>query len=228
MAYQWILFDLDDTLFDFPAAEALDAALAHYSVTLTAEMLADYQALNKALWEQYSAGQIDVQTLKQARFRELAPRLGVSALELNQTFLQAILQKSQPLTGVAQTLRQLQGKVGMGIITNGFADIQHARLNQSGLADCFDFILVSEELGVNKPDPRIFEAALARMTDVKAADVLMVGDNPQTDVAGAAGVGMATCWFNIRGEQLSVQADHAIERFSELLSLPRVQNLLAV
>lgn len=227
MAYQWILFDLDDTLFDFPAAEALDAALAHYSVTLTAEMLADYQALNKALWEQYNAGQLDVETLKQARFRDLAPQSGVSPLELNNTFLQAILQRSQPLPGVEQTLRQLHGKVGMGIITNGFADIQHARLNQSGLADCFDFMLVSEELGVNKPDPRIFEAALARMVSVQPADVLMVGDNPQTDVAGAAGVGMETCWFNLRRESQSVTSHHAIERFHELLMLPRVQPLLA-
>lgn len=227
MAYQWILFDLDDTLFDFPAAEALAAALAHYSVTLTAEMLADYQALNKALWEQYNAGQIDAETLKQARFRDLAPRLGVTPLELNNTFLQAILQRSQPLPGVEHTLRQLHGKVGMGIITNGFAEIQHARLAQSGFADCFDFMLVSEEMGVNKPDPRIFEAALARMEAVPPGDVLMVGDNPHTDVAGAAGVGMETCWFNLHGESHSVAAHHAIERFNELLMLPRVQHLFA-
>ena len=68
MAYQWILFDLDDTLFDFPAADVLRAAFAHYSATLTADMLADYQSLNRALWEQYNAGLIDVQTLKQAAF----------------------------------------------------------------------------------------------------------------------------------------------------------------
>ena len=226
MAYQWILFDLDDTLFDFPAAEALRAAFAHYSVTLAAEMLADYQALNRALWEQYNAGLIDVQTLKQARFRDLAPQLGVAPLELNQRFMQAILERSQPLGGVQQTLQLLQGRVKMGIITNGFADIQHARLQQSGLAECFDFMLVSEELGVNKPDPRIFNAALARMPQIEAADVLMVGDNPQTDVAGAAGVGMETCWFNSHRQDLLVKATHAIDHFSELLALPRVQALL--
>ena len=226
MAYQWILFDLDDTLFDFPAAEALRAAFAHYSVTLTAEMLADYQALNRALWEQYNAGLIDVQTLKQARFRDLAPQLGVAPLELNQRFMQAILERSQPLGGVQQTLQLLQGRVKMGIITNGFADIQHARLQQSGLAECFDFMLVSEELGVNKPDPRIFNAALARMPQIEAGNVLMVGDNPQTDVAGAAGVGMETCWFNSHRQNLQVLATHAIDHFSELLALPRVQALL--
>lgn len=226
MAYQWILFDLDDTLFDFPAAEALRAAFAHYSVTLTAEMLADYQALNRALWEQYNAGLIDVQTLKQARFRDLAPQLGLAPLELNQRFMQAILERSQPLGGVQQTLQLLQGRVKMGIITNGFADIQHARLQQSGLAECFDFMLVSEELGVNKPDPRIFNAALARMPQIEAGNVLMVGDNPQTDVAGAAGVGMETCWFNSHRQDLLVKATHAIDHFSELLALPRVQVLL--
>ena len=226
MAYQWILFDLDDTMFDFPAAEALRAAFAHYSATLSTEILADYQALNRALWEQYNAGEIDVQTLKQARFRDLAPQLGVAPLELNQRFMQAILERSQPLGGVRQQLQQLQGRVKMGIITNGFADIQHARLRQSGLADCFDFMLVSEELGVNKPDPRIFNAALARMPQIEAGNVLMVGDNPQTDVAGAAGVGMETCWFNSHRQNLQVLATHAIDHFSELLALPRVQALL--
>ena len=87
-------------------------------------------------------------------------------------------------------------------------------------------MLVSEELGVNKPDPRIFNAALARMPHIEAADVLMVGDNPQTDVAGAAGVGMETCWFNSHGQSLQVLATHAIDHFAELLALPRVHSLL--
>ena len=226
MAYQWILFDLDDTLFDFPAPQALEAALAHYSVTLTPEMLADYQQLNHALWEQYNAGLIDAQTLKRERFRDLAPRLGVEPLVLNQTFFDAILARSVPLNGVELTLRQLQGKVGMGIITNGFSDIQYARLQHSGLEDCFDFVLISEELGINKPDPRIFHSALERMPGVAAHNVLMVGDNPKTDVAGAAGVGIETCWFNLHREERHVVTNHVIEQFAELLHLPRVRALL--
>ena len=63
MAYRWILFDLDDTLFDFPAPRALEAALAHYEVVLTPELLADYQQLNQGLWQQFNAGQIDAKTL---------------------------------------------------------------------------------------------------------------------------------------------------------------------
>ncbi|MGL4207391.1 MAG: pyrimidine 5'-nucleotidase [Aeromonadaceae bacterium] len=227
MAYQWILFDLDDTLFDFPAPQALAAALAHYSVTLTPEMLADYQQLNHALWEQYNAGLIDAQTLKRERFRELAPHSGVEPLVLNQTFFDAILAHSAPLNGVESTLRQLYGKVGMGIITNGFSDIQHARLQQSGLAECFEFVVISEELGINKPDPRIFHSALERMPGVEAHDVLMVGDNPKTDVAGAAGVGIETCWFNLHREDRQVVTNHVIEQFADLLSLPRVRALLS-
>lgn len=226
MAYQWILFDLDDTLFDFPAAEALKATLAHYSVTLTADMLADYQALNHGLWQQYNAGQINAMTLKQGRFRDLAPLVGLTPLELNTAFLQSILERSQPLTGVVETLRTLQGRVNMGIITNGFSDIQHARLQHSGLADCFEFMLVSEELGVNKPDPRIFQAALARMEGVQAADVLMVGDNPQTDVAGAVAVGMDSCWFTPGLKTSQAACQHVIDEFAQLLTLPRVQSLL--
>ncbi len=227
MAYQWILFDLDDTLFDFPAPRALELALAHYSVTLTPERLADYQTLNQALWQQYNAGDIDAATLKAARFRDLAPLAGVDPQTLNAQFMQQILHCSRPLEGVVDTLRQLQGKVRMGIITNGFADVQRARLEHSGLADCFEWMVISEELGVPKPDPRIFQCALTQMDQVAPADVLMVGDNPQTDVAGAAGVGMDTCWFNSQQWRFSVSAGHIIDQFASLLQVPRVAALLA-
>ncbi|MFC3911917.1 pyrimidine 5'-nucleotidase [Pseudaeromonas sharmana] len=226
VAYQYILFDLDDTLFDFPADRALALALEHYSVTLTPELLADYQQLNQALWQQYNQGNIDAQTLKSERFRELAPMAGTDPLTLNSRFLQAILQCSQPLSGVEQTLQQLHGRVGLGIITNGFADVQHARLKQSGLARFFDFVVVSEEEGVTKPDPRIFHNALSRMPAVSANDVLMVGDNPGTDVAGGAASGMETCWFNLWRQDKTVAATHIIEEFAELLVLPRVKALL--
>lgn len=227
VAYQYILFDLDDTLFDFPADQALALALQHYSVTLTAELLADYQALNHALWQQYNVGEIDAQTLKAARFSVLAPLAGTDPLTLNARFLQEILACSQPLRGVEQTLSRLHGRVGLGIITNGFADVQRARLNRSRLDRYFDFMLISEEEGVTKPDPRIFLSALTRMPDVSAEDVLMVGDNPGTDVAGATAAGMDSCWFNLRHQRIAVQATHVIEEFEQLLGLPRIQPLLA-
>ncbi|GAA4499170.1 pyrimidine 5'-nucleotidase [Pseudaeromonas paramecii] len=227
MAYRWILFDLDDTLFDFPAPRALETTLAHYEVQLTPELLADYQQLNQGLWQQFNAGQIDAKTLQFERFSQLAPLAGVTPWELNQRFFAAILDYSAPLDGVVSTLAQLQGKVGLGIVTNGFGDIQRARLAKSGLDGCFDFLLVSEELGVNKPDPRIFAIAGEQMANCPVGDVLMVGDNPLTDVAGAAAAGMETCWFDLHKQGHAVSATHIITDFAELLGLPRVAALLA-
>lgn len=227
MAYRWILFDLDDTLFDFPAPRALETTLAHYDIPLTPERLADYQQLNQGLWQQFNAGQIDAKTLQFQRFSQLAPLAGATPWELNERFFAAILAYSAPIDGVVSTLAQLQGKVGLGIVTNGFGDIQRARLAKSGLAGCFDFLLVSEELGVNKPDPRIFAIAGEQMNHCPVGDVLMVGDNPLTDVAGAAAAGMETCWFNLHKQTKAVDATHTITDFTELLGLPRVAALLA-
>jgi len=221
MAYQWILFDLDDTLFDFPAADALRAAFAHYSATLSADMLADYQSLNRALWEQYNAGLIDVQTLKQARFRELAPHLGVSPLELNQRFMQAILERSQPLNGVQQTLQQLQGRVKMGIITNGFTSLQQTRLERTGLRDHFDLLIISEQVGVAKPDARIFDYALAQAGNPPRSRVLMVGDTAESDIRGGVNAGLATCWLNAHQRELpaDLEPDWTVTSLSELEQL---------
>lgn len=217
--YQWVLFDLDETLFDFPARQALLATLSHFDLAPDPALIEAYQATNHALWAQFNAGQIDADTLQRQRFAGIGQVSGRCPREINHLFLDQIIAMSQPLEGVIETLQRLRGRIGMGIITNGFSRPQRGRLQRHALHEWFSPLLISDEVGVAKPDAAIFEQALAALPVTDPARVLMVGDNPGTDIAGAAAAGLSTCWYDPQHKDLPCQPTHRIHHFSELASL---------
>lgn len=195
-SYDWVLFDLDETLLDFPVAKALEQTLHIYGVTPTPPKMAEYHALNHRLWQQYNSGEIDAAHLQQTRFSLFAEQVDVAPMAMNDTFLQQIIALSMPLEGVVETLQALKSKVKMGIITNGFSLPQRGRLDKLGWNEWFEPLVISDEVQVTKPAAAIFQHALELMQRPDPARVLMVGDNPKTDIAGAAAQGLATCWYN--------------------------------
>jgi 5'-nucleotidase len=101
-----------------------------------------------------------------------------------------------PLDGAMSLLNALKGKTKLGIITNGFTELQQARLDRNGFNDYFDLLVISEQVGFAKPHPRIFEHALTNMGNPAPENVLMVGDNPASDILGGINAGFDTCWLN--------------------------------
>ena len=96
--------------------------------------------------------------------------------------------------GALETLQQLSRRYRLGVITNGFIDSQRGRLEAAGLTPYFDPILISEEVGVAKPDARIFEMALDAL-GLSAADVIYVGDSIGHDCAGCISAGIDFCHY---------------------------------
>jgi putative hydrolase of the HAD superfamily/5'-nucleotidase len=90
----------------------------------------------------------------------------------------------------------LKGRAKLGIITNGFVELQQVRLERTGLREHFELLVISEEVGVAKPHRDIFEHALTIMGSPQRDNVLMVGDNPDSDILGGINAGLDTCWFN--------------------------------
>ena len=168
MKWDWIFFDADETLFTFDSFGGLQRMFLDYSVTFTAEDFQDYQAVNKPLWVDYQNGAITALQLQHQRFDVWAERLKVSPGTLNDAFLNAMADICAPLPGAVSLLNALKGKVKLGIITNGFTALQQIRLERTGLRDHFDALVISEEVGVPKPDPRIFDYALARQVILTA------------------------------------------------------------
>ncbi|WP_111807981.1 pyrimidine 5'-nucleotidase [Aeromonas allosaccharophila] len=218
-SYDWVLFDLDETLLDFPVAEALARTLTIYGVEADNAAMAQYHTINHGLWQQYNDGEIDATALQQTRFALFAQQIDADPMAMNNTFLAQIVALSMPLEGVLDTLQQLRSKVRMGIITNGFSVPQRGRLGKLGWSEWFEPLVISDEIRVTKPDPAIFQHTLSLMGQPDPARVLMVGDNPKTDIAGAAAQGLATCWYNPERQAGDSGATHEIHHFSHLAGI---------
>ncbi|WP_039057547.1 pyrimidine 5'-nucleotidase [Enterobacter sp. Bisph1] len=202
MKWDWILFDADETLFTFDAFGGLQRMFLDYSVTFTDQDFLEYQSVNKPLWVDYQNGAISALQLQTQRFQSWSERLKVPAGSLNEAFLNAMAEICAPLPGAVSLLNSLKGKVKIGIITNGFTALQQIRLERTGLRDYFDLLVISEQVGVAKPDARIFDYALRQAGNPDRARVLMVGDTAESDILGGNNAGIATCWLNAHGRAL--------------------------
>ncbi|GDX05476.1 pyrimidine 5'-nucleotidase [Buttiauxella sp. A111] len=222
MNWDWILFDADETLFTFDAFGGLQRMFLDYSVTFTAEDFQDYQAINKPLWVDYQNGVISALQLQHQRFQGWSERLSVPAGDLNAAFLNAMAEICVPLPGAVSLLNALKDKVKIGIITNGFTALQQIRLERTGLRDYFDLLVISEQVGVAKPDRKIFDFTFEEMGNPPRERVLMVGDTAESDILGGINAGIPTCWLNAHGRNLP----EGITPTWEVTSLSELERLL--
>ena len=200
MRYKWLLFDADGTLFDYDKAEA--AALANtfreFDLTLGPDDTATYRSINGDLWLAFERGKIAQGDLRTARFQRLFGALGLAqdAESFSERYLHNLGAASDLLEGAEPLVKMLQAHFSLALITNGIAMVQRSRLARSPLADCFDPIVISEEVGASKPAPEIFDVAFAKMGHPNKNDVLIVGDSLTSDMQGGYDYGIDTCWFN--------------------------------
>lgn len=201
--YEWILFDADNTIWDFDAAEAsaLERTLLERDLEWSEEVLGTYRLINRAAWADYEAGTLPKEQLRDIRFRRLLEHYRhdhpAEALSLSyRTYLAA---SNHLLPGARDVLDALHGKYRLGLITNGLQEVQRPRLANTGIAPYFDFIVISDEIGAAKPDPAFFDHANREMGNPDPADVLVVGDNPNADIRGALNYGFHACWLRHPG-----------------------------
>ena len=204
--YDWILFDADETLFSFDAYQGLKTLFSRYKIDFSKVDFEQYQKVNTPLWGQYQKGEITSKQLKENRFLLWSSRLLVSPAELNRQFLDVMAELCQPLKGVQEVIPLLAKKAKLGIITNGFSQMQNRRLENTGLQKYFDLLVVSEEVGFPKPDVRIFEYAFEKMGYPDKSRILMVGDNLHSDILGANLAGIERCWLNRNKSALNTQS----------------------
>ena len=201
--YEWILFDADETLFHFDAFSGLQRTFARFDVEFTQQDYEAYQLLNKSLWVDYQSFTITAEELQHKRFDTWANKLQCSPKDLNRAFLNSMAEICTPLEGAVNLLAALKGRSKLGIITNGFTQLQQVRLERTGLKDHFELVVISEQVGFAKPHPGIFEHALTMMNNPARQQVLMVGDTLASDILGGINAGFDTCWLNADNKPLS-------------------------
>ncbi len=221
-SYSWVLFDADDTLFHFDAYRGLVLMFAELGILFTQEDYEQYEQVNKPLWSEYQKGQITAQELQCRRFVSWEETLKIPAQDLNSAFMTVMADICMPLDGAVNLLQSLKGKSKLGIITNGFIQLQQWRLERTGLKEFFDVLVISEEVGHAKPHPRIFDHTLALMGNPSRNEVLMVGDNPDADILGGLNAGLDTCWLNVHNNA----APEGINPHYEVRSLTELESIL--
>ncbi|PTB33356.1 pyrimidine 5'-nucleotidase [Photobacterium phosphoreum] len=221
MKYQWILFDADETLFHFDALRGLQLMFSRHNITFTDADFEQYEAINKPLWVDYQNGIISATELQNIRFEAWATKLSLSTEQLNNDFLMAMADICTPLTGAKLLLEALSPHAKLGIITNGFTALQEIRLQRTGFTDFFDVLIISEQVGVAKPDTQIFDYACQKMNMTQRQQILMVGDNPHSDILGGINAGMDTCWLNSDhlSQPIGIRPTYTVSSLAELQAL---------
>jgi HAD superfamily hydrolase (TIGR01549 family) len=123
--------------------------------------------------------------------------------------------------GAKQVLERIAPVAALGLVTNGLSAVQRARIDRLELAQYFQAIVISAEVGTSKPGTEIFDLAFDQLANPPKESALMVGDSLSSDIQGGVNYGIATCWYN--PHQLIGHAsdgvDHEIARLDQLLSL---------
>ena len=201
MKYDIIIFDADETLFDFKKSErdAFKNTILEFNINYDENYhLKIYKDINTAIWKELEDGLITQQKLKVERFKRLSDALNASfdEVEFSKSYMKHLSYASFLYDDSLALIESLSKDYRLSIITNGLKDVQNNRIRKSIIGKYFEDIVISEEVGVSKPDPKIFEHALNNLNYTDKNKVLMVGDSLTSDIQGGINFNIDTCWFN--------------------------------
>ncbi|HIY76942.1 MAG TPA: YjjG family noncanonical pyrimidine nucleotidase [Candidatus Sphingobacterium stercorigallinarum] len=202
-----LFFDLDHTLWDFEtnATETLNELYFRYqfdqlfNASTSANFISVYTENNHRLWNLYHHGKIDKPTLRKLRFADTFTALGVEPalfpLQFEEEYLAICPTKTHLFPNTHETLSYLKEKYTLHLISNGFKEACEMKLQRSKLAPYFKTVVISEVVGINKPDHRIFNYALTH-SGAEKEQAIMIGDNLDADIRGAMRAGIDAILFN--------------------------------
>jgi len=228
-SYSCVLFDLDHTLWDYEtnAEETLKELYVRYrledrGVTSFRFFLETFRRINRDLWDRYDQGLIGQDVIRTERFDRVFRDAGLEeyrdAMDFSVEYLKALPLKKNLLPDAREILEYLAPRYPITVVTNGFEEVQSAKIASSGIAPYFRHVVTSQRAGNKKPSPKIFEFALLQ-TGHAPEQAIMIGDNLQTDIAGAAAAGIDTIFYNPEKISHSTTVTHEIAALTELRRL---------
>ena len=222
--FKWLLFDADNTLLEFPntSKQAMWKTFEQYDRKCSDELYEIYQKINHQAWSDFEKKLITAEDLRSKRFRlffnaindEIAP----PAL-FNQQYLEHLVKCSTAYDGVHEFLQSLkEANYIMSIVTNGLKEVQRRRLDRLQLTHFFDSIIVSDEIGVAKPNIEYFDVVYQSIPNPpNKSETLIIGDGLKSDILGGKNFGISTCWIkNGQTNSTDIQPDFEIEQVFEL------------
>ena len=221
-----IFFDLDHTLWDFDKNSMLAFKRVFKKFKITIEFdafLKIYEPINVEYWKKYREDKVSKENLRRGRLIDSFIFFDLIYTtekidEIADAYIQELPFDNHLFEGAVEILDYLILKYKLHIITNGFEEVQHKKLKNSGIDHYFSTVTTSEEVGLKKPNPKVFLTALNKANSLPAQSV-MIGDSLEADILGANNIGMQTIFYNYRNENIS-------KKIKSIDSLLEIKNYL--
>lgn len=218
---RYLLFDADQTIWDFNATEKIGLRIVFESSFLpfSEEMIDAYMVGNLLCWRDYEDGKLTLDELEVKRWRLFFDRIGKTdgnAVEAAVLFKEALAHNGLLLPGAEDFLKSISGRP-KSLVTNGIAYIQRQRLKDTGCDRHFDNIFISSELGYHKPQKELFDCVLSSLEKTKD-ECVMIGDSIHSDIEGALNAGIDSIYLNFDGKK-SDKATWSVSSYDELRAL---------
>lgn len=223
--YRILLFDVDDTLLDFQQAEqaCLTSSFASQAIELTEATRVIYHYQNQLAWKQIEQGTKSKKYWLIWRFEETLrqAKLSGDAVKLDQVFRQSLATQHQLLGESLTVVKELfHANYQLQIVTNGVGKTQRRRLREAGFLPYFTQLFISEELGVEKPNPHFFMHILQANPTYHLSQFLVIGDSLSSDIMGGKRSGLDTVYLT---QQLSPSTEfHGTYQIQSLTELPKL------
>jgi putative hydrolase of the HAD superfamily len=229
---EFVYFDLDDTLLNHRQAQQkalLDVHehFAFFGDTETGRFIEIYNSINGKQWTLYNEGKIDADQLQHNRFDLTLRKLNLdekNADKVGEQYLQFYQNHWRWIEGAEQAFDAIRAKYKVGILTNGFTEIQEKKFKQFDLYNRADELIISEQVGALKPHPAVFEHA-TKLSGYQPEEILYIGDSFQSDITGGHNYGWNTAWFmEVDGGEEQVIADFVFNDYGKLLNLLQIKD----
>ncbi len=226
MKYPYLLFDADDTLFDFSKASsrAFSIMCRNNRIPEDPETYQLYHEINLVLWESFDRGEVTKEFVTLERYVRFLKALGLDRdpARCNRDYLDALGQTVFPLPHAEEVCRELVRRGHkLYIVTNAVASVQRSRLSACSFGDIFTDAFISEEAGAAKPQKAYYDYVRRQVPEITLENALVIGDSLSTDIRGANNAGLPCCWFNPSGKAApeELRIDYTIPDLRQLLDI---------
>ena len=221
--YTTLLFDADNTLMDFYAAEeaGIRNTCFSFGIDCPEETGRLYSAINDSFWKRFEKGEIKREDIKVGRFEEFLNAIvsDIDPEKMATRYIEELAAGKMLLNGALPLCQKLSQKYNMYIVTNGSSYVQKKRFFGSGLEPYFKKIFISEDMGAKKPDKAYFDKVLAEVSEKDRSKICIIGDSMSSDILGGINAGIDTCFFNRNGAEKLYEPTYEVTSFEEMEKL---------
>lgn len=225
--YKYLLWDIDGTVLDFIASEtyAIRFLFNKYNFgECSDEMLKLYSSINVKYWQMLERNELTKPEILVGRFREFFDKIGIDnkmAEQFNKDYQVTLGDHIQFVDNAKAMLLAEKGKYVLVAVTNGTKIAQEKKLRLSGLDKIFDYVFISENVGIEKPNIDYFEYVFKTVGITNKSEVLIIGDSLTSDMKGGESAGIDTCWFNPKHKPntLGIDVTYEIDDLIELVNI---------